>query len=255
MRIASALLALAALPLSGCIFASPRGIWLLTFTFDDNTTSECETTITENFTDGYVPGADSPTQSDWTYTETVDPPDALGFAQIETTAAGQGVLVFGGAAYPGTKEKDQWVFEWADQSTDKATAEHSTGYELTETVSSNSSLTLTMTQSGPNASGVLQSKDTSTDAWTESDDWEDEVADTIGTIGQIPSADWLVYMDDNDNERPQENAYDEDECDGSTCELTVKDTCTLAIDFTAIKTDFHEEAAYAHLVGAGQGSI
>jgi hypothetical protein len=251
---------LALLPLAvmlpGCIFGGPpRGIWLLTFIFDDETTSECETTISENFIDGYIPGADSPNESDWTTTYESDPPDALGFAQIETTDKGHAVLIFGGAAYPGAKEEDGWVFSWSAESTDTMTMEHVSGYDFIDETFSSQSLTLSMADEGSTAHGVLRSEALDTRDWMESDGWSEAVADDMGATGQIPSAKYLVYLDDNDNERPQANEQEEDDCEGDLCELGAETVCSLQIRFDAVKTDFHEEEAYSHLGPAGQGGI
>jgi hypothetical protein len=133
--------------------------------------------------------------------------------------------------------------------------EHETGYRFTQDATSSGSLSVTFRQDGTLAQGFLRSKSTAGTAWTESDDWEDAAADTVGTTGQIPAPTWLVFEDQQGNERPQATAYDEDECDGGTCELTVSDTCTLAIAFDAVKSDFTEEDAYAHLADVGQGAL
>lgn len=261
-------LLLTPLLLSGCGLGSGAGIWLLTFVVDDETESVCDTTIRENFTDGYVPGGGSSPDSNWTYTETYDPPDALAFAQLETTVSGEAVLVYGGVAYPGVGTKGSWTFTWADEESQGATEEHVSGYRYAVTSANSTSVTILMDMDGGNrATGSMKSDGTGDMSYEESDELDfdhddiDEVTDQYGMNGQIPSSSYLVYDNDDDDQVPQDNSFDEDDdnegddCESGMCELSVTSTCTLSVNFDAERTDFQEEAAYAHLVGAGQGSM
>ena len=244
--------------LSGCsVFGpSPVGIWMMTFVVDEDTVSTCSTNIDENFDEGYVPGEGSSSGSDWTYTQSFDPSDSLGFAQVETTTQGGAVMVVGGLAYPGEKVEDGvWRFEWVDETTDTQTSAHDSGYRYSVTThSTTSGVVRFVPTAGGLATGTLISNGTTEIAYVETDEYDQDLTFEIGPTGQIPASSYLVYEDGGD-EYPQVNEYDVEDCNATTCQLTVSDQCSIEVQFDAERTDFKEEAAYAHIQDAGQGSI
>lgn len=258
MNSARSLPFLAPILLSGCglVGASPKGIWMFTFIVDETTVSTCDTTIEENFVDGYVPGEGTSSGSDWTYTETFDPSDSLGFAQVETTTEGGAVMIIGGLAYPGEKVEDGvWRFEWTDASTQESVAAHESGYRYAvETHTESSGIIRFVPEANGIAHGTYIADSSTSTAYVETDEYDQDLTFEIGPTGQIPSADYLVY-DDNGDEFPQENDYDVADCQATTCQLTVSDACSVEVQFDAERTDFKEEAAFAHVGAAGQGSI
>ncbi len=55
--------------------------------------------------------------------------------------------------------------------------------------------------------------------------------------------------EDQDDEYAQYNDWEEDDCDGDNCRLSTTTTCAGTNTFTASKTDYQDEDAYAHLQG------
>jgi hypothetical protein len=233
--------------LAGCSPSGPAGIWLIQVKYDADAGVECATNIEENFTDGYVPGDDSaPTESEWTYEQSTTGSDSLLFAQIETTAAGEGVLLIGGDVLPGTAAGGAWSFAWTDESGTEDAAEHESGYRYTERTGSASEIAIELTLTGETASGVLVASSDESMRWTETDEYGDGAENYVGTSGQMPSDEYLVYNERGD-EYSQQNGYEDDDCEGSTCELTVTSSCEGTNTFTATRTDYQDEDAYSYL--------
>lgn len=236
-----------ALPLLAAC-SNPAGIWLVQMAYDETAGVECEEDFSENFTDGYVPGDDTePVDSEWTYEQSTTGSDTLGFAQIETTAAGQGVFIMGGDVLPGTLEKGVWTFSWTEDTGSEDSEEHEEGYRFTTFDATSSEIKVTLTFDGMDiATGEIKASMVDEEGWSESDEWGDEVAGYIGGTGQIPSSSYLVY-DDGGDEYTQYNAMEDDDCDGDECSIRITTTCSGKNTFTATRTDFVDEDAYAHL--------
>ncbi|MES2644971.1 MAG: hypothetical protein V4850_36125 [Myxococcota bacterium] len=230
--------------MTGC--SSPSGIWLVRVAYDADAGVECESNITENFTDGHVPDADEPdNDSEWTYEQSTTGSDTLLFAQIETTAPNQAVLVWGGEVLPGEWDGETWSFSWADTSGNEERSEHEDGYRFIESDEDTSEALVTLTfGKGGTASGNLTASSLLSSSWVESDEWDED--DIGGSSGAIPSSTYLVYDEDGD-EYTQYNRADEQECDDDDCRLTVATECSGTNTFSATRTDFQDEDAYAHL--------
>ncbi|MEC7948587.1 MAG: hypothetical protein VX265_13565, partial [Myxococcota bacterium] len=135
-------IALLAPPLLGMACSpGPDGIWLLEVPWEDG--GGCETSITEDFTAGYVPGEAAGGRSDWTYSDSYEGADSLRFVQIETYGDGTAVLVVGDEAYPGVQAEDSWVFSFEKKTTETDSADHASGYfwEIVQTSQSDSTYT------------------------------------------------------------------------------------------------------------------
>lgn len=248
----NALLPLAAL-LTGC--TDLTGIWLFQIPYQESTAG-CDTSVAENFSEGYVPAEGEATVGEWLYTEDYEGTDAIAFGQIETYGKDQAILVLGTAVYPGTKDGKSWIFEWVNDETSQTKEEHyqgaavDYGYLAEETSVSTTTYTFDM-EGKKQATVKIESTGTSTVHWFESDEWPDEVAAEIGSSGQIPSYSYLVYDDAGDS-YSQYNDYDVDDCQGNVCEILVETTCSDDGEFIAYKTDYNEEDYYEHMQGAGQ---
>ncbi len=230
--------------------ADPTGIWMFTFPYTDAGT-ECADTLTENFSVGEPPEDDTTgdTTSPWTYTEDATGSDSFLFAQMTTTTPDNGLLVVGGVAFPGTRTKDTWTFQWADASTSSAGMDHDSGYGYSESASTSDSSTITITLAGAEGTGSTASSYITESAWTESDEWSREAAEDIGGEGQIPSASYLV---DEARGTSVVNEFDRPDCDSMNCTLTLTTTCSGSGSFTATRTDLADEDAYDYMQSAGQ---
>lgn len=247
------LLLAAVLPLATAC-SSVSGVWMVVIPYQEAAVT-CQTSINENYVDGYAPEDGSgPVTGDWTFTEDYVGSDALMFVQIETTVGGEAVLVMGNQAWPGVKDQGSWLFTWTDGYEDTQTTEHTSGYSFTEASSyaSTSSISLSVTGfGGDSATGLITQDEEASEGYVESDEWDDDVRDYIGTTGQTPSSDYLVY-DDGGDERPQYNDYDVADCTGD-CQLTVTTTCTGSMDFTAVRTDYSDEDTFQYLMSTTNG--
>lgn len=238
--------------LAGC--SSVSGVWMIVIPYQEDATT-CTESLTENFVDGYQPEGGTTTTSDWTFTEDYVGSDALMFAQIETTVGGEAVLVIGAEAWPGVKDQGSWVFTWSDGYQDNQHTEHTSGYHFEQNTSyvETSSISLSIEGlGGDSGTGLFAQDSEAVEAYIESDAWEDEVRNTIGSSGQIPSDQWLVYEDGGD-EFPQDNVYDEADCTAD-CQLTITTTCTGSTTFTAVRTDYKQEDSFDYLRGTTNGS-
>lgn len=239
------------LSLAAC--APVSGVWMVTFPYDDGAIT-CETSIAENYVDGYVPEGDTGTTTgDWQYSEEYVGSDALSFFQIETTAGGDAVLLVGSAAYPGEKVDGNWLFEWTTDESSTATATHETGYAYSETYTATSKSRFTIDRQGlfgGTAEGKLLYQDLTTVGWRESDTWEEELMFEIGDEGQTPVDLYLVYEDGGD-EYAQVNDWETEDCTAADCELTVTEDCRGEGSFTAVRTHYGHEETWSYLQGSG----
>jgi len=228
------------LALTGC--TDPTGIWLYALS---GSILECTETITENYSDGAVPGGTTGT-SDWTitYDETVSP--ELFFGQIVKHSRTEGVLVVGDAVYPGTLAGGIWTFTWTNEESSTSSESHADGYTYTHDVVGTITTSWTMDIGGDNAEGNVEVVADTTDIFGETDEWE---PNDVGIFGsQVPSDN---YLQDSDGFGVTNNPDDAD-CSSSNCELTVQAVCSGTAPFTATWAGFLEEDAYEGVSTAGQ---
>ena len=239
-------LLLPALLLSAC--SSPSGIWLLEVPWEDG--GGCETTISENFVDGYVPGQAAGDASAWTYADAYQGADSISFAQIETYGSGTAVLVVGTEAYPGVKEDGGWVFTFEKETVQADWADHDSGYGWKTTQSVQSGATFTFTFEGADRAQVeVEGSSTDTLLWEETDEWDLE---EVGVYSQVPFEDYIVYDDEDGYQREQENEPLTQDCVSEICQLEFKTTCSSSGEFTATRTDYDNSDYYDYLSGVGQ---
>ena len=240
--------------LTGC--NSLTGIWLFEIPYQDASLN-CDTTIQENFSDGYVPQGDGPGVSDWVYTDDYEGSDAVAFGQIETYGGDAAVLVIGTAVFTGLKEGDDWIFDWSDSEVITDAEEHYDGdrvdYGYLREDQTVSTVSYTFTPSGKKSAEVkVESTGTTTTTWYESDTWSEDLAfEEIGETGQIPSRDFLVYDDEGDS-YSQTNHYEDSDCTSDVCQLQVETSCSEDGEFIAYKTDFEDEDHYRSMRESGQ---
>ncbi|RME25371.1 MAG: hypothetical protein D6798_09135 [Deltaproteobacteria bacterium] len=228
----------------GCL-GGPDTIWL--FQVPYTTEPECQTDITHNFRDAYVP--DTP-PGVWTDTEISEQSDQLVFAQVSQVDADTAVLVIGGEVWPGVRtDKGEWEFTWTGVEDNRLAREHDAGYRYTEQAYLETEETITLSIDGKVASGTWEIVSVDDETWTESDEWDSEVGLSVGSI---PSSLYLAYDEGGTEGIPQSNTRDDAECTDTTCQLRVVDTCSDSKDFEATRTGYDTEEAYDQLEAAGQ---
>ncbi len=231
------------LPL-GC-FGGQETIWLLQVPF--TTEPECDTQITHNFRDAYIP--DTP-PGVWTDTELSEQSDMLVFAQVSELDADTAVLVIAGEVWPGTSTgKGEWEFSWTGVEDNRLSHEHDAGYRYTEQAYFETNETITLAIDGDVASGDWEVVSVDDQTWTESDEWDNEVG---MSVGDIPSNLYLAYDDGDAEGIPQSNYQDDVDCTDASCQLRVIDTCSDKKKFDATKTGFDYEDAYDQLEASTQ---
>lgn len=243
-----------ALLLSGC--TSVSGIWLFEIPYQEDSTS-CTTQVGENFLEGDVPEAGTPGVGPWNYTYDYEGSGSVSFGQIETYGDDSAVLILGSTVYTGSKEQGNWVFSWVDESTESNQNEYATGGQVTygylQRDTRVSDVSYTFVLDGRNKADVsVDADETVTREWFESDVWGDDVAATIGSTGEIPSASYLV----NSEGGGEANQYDNSDCDASRqglCYLAVATACSASADFVAYRTDFEDEDHFRSIREAGNG--
>ena len=243
-----------ALFLSGC--SDMTGIWLFEIPYQDDSTS-CTTQIGENFVEGAVPEAGTSGVGPWNYTYDYEGSGSVAFGQIETYGDDSAVLILGSTVYTGSKEQGNWVFSWVDESTESNQNEYAANGQVTygylQRDTRVSDISYTFVLDGRNKAEVsVDADETVTREWFESDTWTEEVANTIGSTGEMPSANYLVGVDGFG----QANDAETIDCDQSRqglCYLAVETSCAAEGDFVAYRTDFEDEDHYRSIRDAGNG--
>jgi hypothetical protein len=219
-------------------------IWLLQVT--EGTGESCETTVTHNFTSAYEPaGGVGP----WLEDTLSDQSDGLSFAQISFLDRDTAKLVIGAEVWPGTSDGDGgWTFSWTGWRDDRSSREHDDGYRYTEQEMAERVETLRLTLDAGAGSGSWSVTQSTTFAYTESDQW-DESAGLLE--GDIPADAWLVVDQGPLGATPVVNQYDTSECNEVTCALTLATVCEEAQDIAATFTGYTSEEAFEHLKDPG----
>lgn len=238
---------------AGCSGGGITGIWMMELPFMSTDTQTCNEQVDHNFTGAYVP-EDTGMGAEWTETTTVKSSDKLQFVQIIEADKDNAVLIAGNKAYPGTRDNDQWTFEWTTESENIDDKLHQSGYEYTSDLRSTSTIQLTLTIDGDSGTGTWSEDSQNDDYWTESDTWSEELSQgDVGPTGQIPSYRYLVHdIDGGPTGVPQKNDWETADCSGD-CTLRVIEECTGSYDVTVTRTGYQQEDAYQNVGNAGQG--
>ncbi len=115
--------------LTGCSggAADPSGIWLIQVAYDADAGVACDSSLSENFEEGYVPEEEEEEEGEWTFEQSVTGSDSLMFVQVETSTPDAGVLIMGGEVLPGTFDGTTWTFAWTDSAGTEDRTEHEDG--------------------------------------------------------------------------------------------------------------------------------
>jgi len=236
---------LGALTTTGC--ANGDGIWMIyvEVLLDDPCQDQ---QISHNFSTAYLPQDTG--GSDWTETDEGTISDQMFFAQLIETDATTGVLVIDDNAYPGTRDKKTWTFNWEGNEDTEHTSSYLSQYSYSENRNQTTSTTFVMTMDGDAGSGSIDVDANTTTTWTESDSWGEDVG---MFMGQIPAANFLVEFDDDlQDEVPASNSSTDSDCSSGNCEISISTQCTTSRGFTATLTGYGGEYDYEGLEDAGQ---
>lgn len=232
--------------LVGC--AQVSGIWALEIPQTEDAEA-CEPTVSHNFNDATVSEDPGDTGgSDLVVEEESSGSPLVVAVAIEETSASTANLVVGSQIYPGTKEKDGWTFSWERKGNHTQTTTFETSYTLVEESTTNETTTYVFDIKGDTLTGTIKTVSKSESSWTETDEWGDKVAETVGTRGAIPSGLYLVNADGD----PVNNRNSEAECAGGNCELSLNLSCNDSGNVTGFRTGFNVEDLGELGLDAGQ---
>jgi len=238
------------LALTGC--TSVDGVWLFTLHVAPDAGEECVASVTHNFSGAAEPESDDDLDDDpWTRsTLTTWSPEAF-FGLITETDAGA-VLVVDGETYPGSPwDGGGWRFWWTHDVTVEDKDTHASGYAWSSWVSLADLVLFDLSFSAQMATGTVTSAADFDANYTESDAWSEDVADSVGTTGSIPSASYLVRDDGAGGSYPATNDWALTDCGSHPCTLGVTSSCGLEVGLDAELTDL-DPAAFEGVDGAGQ---
>lgn len=232
--------------LTGCAMGSPEGIWMIQLPYGTN--EQCGVQVSHNYTEGQVVGEDPVEEEEWSEEGGADYSDMVFFAQIAVESKEHAVLVITDTVWPGARnDEGEWVFSWESFTEESYSAVHESGFVYTEVSTASSVTRVTMNVDGEIATGTWRAEDAAEVRWTESDEW---APNDVGTYNSsIPSG---TYLETEDGDWV-DNVYDEDDCEGDECRLTVVDRCADTVSPTMTRVGYDEEGSYAHVEDASRG--
>ncbi len=221
--------------LAGC--GNVDGTWMFNRAYTVPAGDECTSGVTHDFVGAYQPVGTAPDTA-WTSTDTATVSGDVFFGRIDQQGK-SAVLIVGTGAYPGVKQADgSWVFSWDKSAKDAQSDTHESGYQYLYTSDTTNSTRVTGTFTSDTFTGTWEDSSQSSQSWTESDTWSDDVAATIGTTGRVPASSYLLKLDADGNEVPATNEYQTADCDVTGCLLTVTQACGYTYDLTGAATGF-----------------
>lgn len=238
-----------------CAAPEIPGTWMFTRTITPETGEECVSgDISHNFDGAYTPELPEET-TDWSTEESAEYSPEVFFGRVEAEGEGM-VLILAGKVLVGKDKGDNdWEFSWTNETNGYGEQSHKSEYLFTHSYDSTSTLSVKGTFEKGTFKGDHITETTSTERWTESDSWSDEVSATIGTTGQIPAASVLVRVDGSGAEVPAYNDYQTFDCKDSDCTLSKVSSCLYRYDLTGVLTDFTpDDARWVQDAGQSAGA-
>lgn len=230
----SALTTLVLLSACGRANREVEGIWH--FYASTASTTSCTSTTTHNFADVWENETTDTGESPWTEEQTYEESPAEFFGSL-AMSGDQYVLLIGGDIYEGEESDGRWTLVLDQSERSSAETSHESGYARSATVDQKAEYRFAGQIDKGSWTGVWTSSSETTSKWTESDTWSLELANEIGSTGQIPSYSYLYAENDFGLVEPLYNEYDEAECNADPCTLTVVSVCQSSFDFVADRTD------------------
>jgi len=196
-----------------------------------DSTTESTSTCSENFNVAACPSDEGEPETEWTTTQTESSSEFVIFAEIIEMPGKEVVLVIQDQIYPGTQEKNGYVFEWNNFGDTLNESSHSSGYTMVTQQLESSTTTLQLDFEGPDLVGTVYSQDDVLLSWTETDVWDPELTELFWS--QIPTD---TYLEGVDGEFPTNHATEAD-CEEADCSLEVSSTSLSSTPIRAITTD------------------
>lgn len=249
---------------TGCT-ENPSGVWFVVLEAEASQAASCSGSLSHNFLGAQQPEDAVVTDDPWTRSTLADSSDEAFFVLFSELDAGM-VMVMDGRTYRAEwpQGKDAaWRFQWEAFQVDQGEETHNTGYTWKESVQRVDTTGLTGTFTSDAFTGTLSSLAEVTSTWDEADLWLEDLAAEIGTVGRIPSDDYLVwpaatytqtaYGGINPVDLPTVNEYATADCQVAVCTLSVYEACELTWTVTGERTDI-PAADFEAVAGAGQSA-
>ena len=213
--------ALFALAMGACRKA-PDDVWLLTF--GDATVAENARTCSETITLATCPVA-SGVPDPWTTTVTRERSDSAAFGQILDGPRGEKVLVLEDRVLVGFREKGEWRFSWDNVENTEEVESHTSGYRYTSRRERTVSTFITLDLSRNTGTGTRELFENVLERDEESDTWDR--AATGFSFGRLSSRSPVNLEGDTDN------AFDDQNCEGAKCVISLETTRRIRAAMTA----------------------
>ncbi len=237
---------------------SPSGVWMFQLAVEPIDDDACAQSVSHNFEDAETP-AEAEDENDWQESEDATWSEQIFFGLIEQTESGA-VLFVGDEAWPGSGADGSWTFGWSTESWDERRVVHASGYQFEHTLEQSRLTELQGTFDGPTMTGEWHDQSEDYASYLESDVWSEEAADVIGDNGELPAGDHLVTEEwvktkegGKATEVAAQNTREGEECGGSTCTLSITDSCAWQLQLTGERTSL-EPASFDSVSEAGQAS-
>lgn len=237
--------------LAGC--APVDGTWLFTRNLTLPTGDECTSGVTHDFIGAYEP-ATLVEDTAWTVTSDAEVSPDVFFGRIDQQGK-DAVLIVGTEAFPGVQSDDgTWVFTWDHRESGADNETHESGYAYAYSYESTTTRRISGTVGPDGFVGRWEDESRTTQSWTESDTWSEEVAALVGTTGRVPAGSHLLRLDSTGVEVAASNDYLLTDCDASGCLLTVTQACGYAYDLIGDKTGFSaDDGSWTEDAGQSSG--
>ena len=231
--------------------ADPSGVWAVLYP-EAKGSPACSNTVSHNFLAGQIAEDDvAAEETGWSSSTDVTGAQHLAFWQI-LDGEGQMVLSDGERAWLGAQNDDKtWTFAWTTVETTTSTDSHEWGYVYEESVKETEEACITIAFDGEVFTGTVSADIATEGTWTESDAWTQEIAE-VGTSGQMPSDNYLVYSDELGELRALSNLRDRADCPNGECELGIDAFCTSSYAVSGFQVSADEATTYLALDEVGQ---
>jgi len=225
----------------GC--SNKGDIWLIEVDTTKGDGYFCENRYSANYS-GQLANSDDSAEGSVTETTEFIGSKILFYAKLVDLSTGKASLNSGSLLLPGTeKDKDKWVFEWAETDVEKRSLTHRDGYVLKTEFNETLTTSISLTMDGKTAKGEMTIVSADSTENVEDDLWSEDAAREIGSYGSV---DW------NTADGWESNMYDTSDCDGDDCVESTASSCGATAPVTATLTDLSKKEDFASLAGLQQ---
>jgi len=236
---------------AACAPPAPDGVWL--FHMEAEAEEACTSSVTHSFLHAWEP--DEEDADPWTDSEGLTESESLFLGLVTSTGPDTAVLVIGDETFLGTTGDDgDWAFTWTGTTASSAESSHASGYLYTDASTRTDTRTWDLVlESETRFTGEASWGSSSTESWTESDTWSEELSLEIGETGRIPVGGYLVTTDGAGGTMAASNHYAVLDCSIGDCTLEATETCSAASGVEGDLTDLDPDA-WAGVRDAGQAA-